>query len=75
MYVESRKMVKMNLFSGKEWRCKCRELMDLWTQWGKRRVGQIGRVGLIDALPHITWRASRKLLRSTGSSAWCSGLA
>ena len=25
--MESRKVVLMNLFAGKEWRCKCRELI------------------------------------------------
>ena len=25
IYIGSRKMVLMNLFSGKEWRCRCRE--------------------------------------------------
>ena len=36
--MESRKMVLMNLFSGKEWRRR----LDLWTQWGKER-GDKGR--------------------------------
>ena len=44
---------------GQEWRCKCRELMDLRTQWGKGRVGQIGRVGLMHAPPCVKWVASR----------------
>ena len=60
---------------GQEWRCKCRELMDLRTQWGKGRVGQIGRVGLMHAPPCVKWGASRKLPFSAGSSAWCSGMA
>ena len=30
-------MVLMSLFAGQEWRCRHRE--DLWTQWGKEKVG------------------------------------
>ena len=40
--MESRKMILMNLSSGKEWTCRYRE----WTcrQSGKERVGQMEKV-------------------------------
>ena len=38
--MESSKMVLMNLFAGKDWRFRYRE-MDLWAQWGKERAGQM----------------------------------
>ena len=40
--MESRKMVLMNLSAGKEWRRRKR--MDLRTQQGKERVGQMEKV-------------------------------
>ena len=44
IYMESRKMVLMNLSARQQWRCRQRR--DLSTQWGKERVGQIERVAL-----------------------------
>ena len=44
--MESRKMILMNLFAGKEWRHRCK--MDLWTQWGKERVGRMEKVAATD---------------------------
>ena len=39
VYMKSRKMVLMNLFSGKEWRCRYRE----WTCGHTRGKGRVGR--------------------------------
>ena len=38
--MESRKMVLMNLFAGKKWRCRHRDR----TQYGKEKVGQTEKV-------------------------------
>ena len=68
---ESRKMVLMNLFAGKEWRHSCRK----WTRWGKERVGQMEKVALtynIYTLPYIKETAGGTLLYNTRSPAWCS---
>ena len=54
IYMESRKMVFMNLFAGQQWRCRLRT--DLWIQWGKERVGQTERV----ALKHIHYRIDNR---------------
>ena len=39
IYVQSRKMVQVNLFAGQQWRC--RQTQDLWTQWGKEGWGEL----------------------------------
>ena len=45
--------------------------MDLWTQWGKERVGHIKRVALKYMHCLVQNRYSRKALHNTGSSARC----
>ena len=42
---------------------------DLWTQWGKKKEGQMDRIN-IHTLPCVKWRAGEKLLDNTGSPAW-----
>ena len=51
--MESRKMILMNLFAGKEWRHRCE--MDLWTQWGKERVGRMEKVASTVCLYRINY--------------------
>ena len=43
MYMESRKMVLMNLFTGQQWRCRHREQMFVDT--GNREEGEGGANG------------------------------
>ena len=54
IYIKSRKMVLMNLFSGQPGRCRHKE--QTWTQWGKERVGWFERV----ALKHIHYHMQNK---------------
>ena len=46
--------------------------MDMGTQLGKERVGQIERVTDIYTPPRVKQTPSGKLLYSTRSPAWCS---
>ena len=73
--MEFRKIVLMNLRTGKKWRC--RQRMGLWTQQGKERMGQIERVALTSEkamAPHsstlawkIPWTEGPGRLQSMGS--------
>ena len=68
-HIESRKMVLMNLFAGKEWRHKCRE----WTSGhsGRRRELTNGESRInIYTLSGIKQIAGENLLCNTGSPAW-----
>ena len=69
--MESRNMVLMNLFAGKEWRCRCRgELVDTV---GQGENGMNGESSInIHALPCVKQIAGEKLLCNTGSPVWCS---
>ena len=64
--MESRKIILMKLFSGKEWRPKCRE----WT-CGHSGEGQVGMSGERSTsrqkLLGVRWRAGEKLLCAAGS--------
>ena len=51
MYMESTKMVLMNLLAGQQWRCRHRE--GIWTQCGRKRVGQIESGMETCALPYV----------------------
>ena len=42
--MDSREMGLMNLFAEQQWRHRQTKRTDLWTQWGKERVGGIERV-------------------------------
>ena len=45
--------------------------MDLWSQWGKERVGQMEKVAwTFILLPCVNYLAGAKLLYNTGSPAW-----
>ena len=57
-------MVLMNLFAGQQWRY--RQRTELWTQWGKERVGQIERVAWKFITIYKT--ASGNLVYDAGSS-------
>ena len=45
---------------------------DLWTQWGKEKVGQTESSTEIYTLPCVKLIATGKFLYSARSSAWCS---
>ena len=60
-------MALMSLFTGKEWRCRHRD--GLWTQQGKERVGQTGKVAVTDTHDRVWKRQRGELLRNTGGSA------
>ena len=69
IHVESRKMVLMNRFAGKEWRCRCRA----------RTCGHSGdTVSRTDGkscinmytLSYAEWTVGEKLLHNTGSPVW-----
>ena len=65
MYVESRKMVQMNLFAGQEYKCRCRE----WLCGHREETGWAGRLGLMCVRQHVWNRQlAGKLLRTTGDS-------
>ena len=68
--VESRKMVQMNLFAGKEQRCIRREQM---CGPRAREEGAMNwETGVhIRARPCVEWMASGNLLSDTGSSGQC----
>ena len=68
--VESRKMVQINLFAGKEQRCIRREQM---CGPRAREEGAMNwEIGInICAQPCVEWMASGNLLSDTGSSGQC----
>ena len=71
MYVESRKMIQMNLFAGQEQKGRHGEQM-----CGHRGAGEGGMNWEIrfdiNTLLCVKQIASGNLLYSTGSSSWCS---
>ena len=68
--MESRKIVLINLFAGKEWRHRHREL--ICGHSGGERVGRIERVALIYTHSVSKLESSGRPLYSTGGSARCS---
>ena len=46
IYMETRKVIFINLFAGMEWRCRA-----LWTQWGKERLAQMEKA-LLTCIHH-----------------------
>ena len=66
--MESRKIVLMELFAGKEWRCRRGEWNCGYSE---------GRENDIDIYtpPCVQQIAEKKLLYNTGSPAWCSVMA
>ena len=67
--MEPRKMGLMNLFAGQQWRCRHSRLVDTMGE-GEGGTNQ-GSSTDIYTLPCVKQAASRKLLYSRGSSAWC----
>ena len=61
-------MVLMNLFAGKEWKCRSRA----WTcRHTERESGMSGESSIsVFALACVKWIAGKKLLYNTGSPAW-----
>ena len=67
IYVESRKMVVMNLFAGQRWRNRHRDrLMD--TRRGKERVRGMERVTWKFTLSYVKQIANGNLLYVSGNS-------
>ena len=64
-------MVLMNLFSGKEWRHRCREQTFEHSEEGKSGTNRESSIN-IHTLSCIKQRVGRKQLYSTGNPAWCS---
>ena len=71
-HVESKKMVLMNLFVGKEWRHRCGK--STCGSWRKERVGRRERESSINiyTLSCVKQKTGEKSLYNTGSSASCS---
>ena len=71
MYVESRKMVQMNLFAGQNRDAyvgnRCVDM-----RWGGGGMNCETGIDVL-ALPCVKQIASGNLLHNAGSSAWCSG--
>ena len=62
-------MVLMNLFTGKEWRCRCRN--SLVDTVGERESGTNGESSInIYTLSCVKYIAGEKLLYNTESPAW-----
>ena len=73
VYMESKNMVLMNLFAGKDWRSRCRE----WTCKYRRRNenGMNGESSInVCTLPSVKQIAGKKVLYNTESPAWLSSL-
>ena len=67
--MESSKMVLMNLFAGRQWRCRHR---DLWTHWGKERAGHTERTAWKHVHYHVrnSQRGSAETQREQTSALW-----
>ena len=67
--MECRKMVLMNLFSGKEWRHRCREQTFEHSEEGKSGTNRESSIN-IHTLSDLRGIAGKKLLCTTGSPDW-----
>ena len=72
MYMESRKMVLINLFTGQQWRCRHREQM--FMDMGNREEGEGGMNGESNMeaymLPRVKQITKENLLYDLGNSNW-----